>query len=633
MSAVVGVLNESLSESIKGFYKLRKAYVTLDGILEAENKFMRGRGKSLDITRKNSFNSLRSIHSTRSLRASPRNTAEPTARKEASHAALIGHASDGPTPDRNGKLQDSSDGSDSGEENEKFFDADETHGGAFTTTTYTGKVELYDTAEKLDRMSIGTANTNSHTPTPERFTPSVRKGEHMLNEDPESEIFSNPIDVFIHCGSNLCFGLLLIIISMIPPAFSKLLFIIGFRGDRERGVRMLWQASKFHNINGAMAGLIVLGYYNTLLGFADIVPDPSFSEDPDNVDGYPKKRCEVLLSDMRSRYPKSHLWLLEEARMEASNRRLDKALELLSSDTKSPLKQVEALDMFEKGLNAMYSHKYSLCADSFVKCVSLNNWSHALYYYVAGAAHVQLYRVSKSSLSTTASSTAAYHAQKATDLLQLVPLHAGKKKFMARQLPFDAFVTRKLAKWEARAKEWSVPLIDAIGVSPIEEMIYFWNGYRRMNNAQLEDSLAALSWSEDTQMNPTWTYESLDEKAILSVLRAATLRHLGRYEEAKRILISEVVAHDRTEFKGHLRDDWTCPTAHYEVGVNLWMQRGEKGMADSGELEKERVRECKEWVEKAAKWESYDLDARIGLKITTAMDTLRKWEEGKSGGG
>lgn len=39
-----------------------------------------------------------------------------------------------------------------------------------------------------------------------------------------------PMDVFIHSGSNLCFGLLLVILSLIPPSLGRLLSIIGFRG-------------------------------------------------------------------------------------------------------------------------------------------------------------------------------------------------------------------------------------------------------------------------------------------------------------------------------------------------------------------------------------------------------------------
>ena len=618
MIAVVGVLNESLTDGIKGFYKLRKAYITLDGLIEAEKRYMQGKSAgSINGSRRNSIDSLRSTGSARSMKRMPGGFEdEPSTSTPPQRQTVHG-------PNANQKdLEEANPPLDSGrvvddDAIDEFYDAHEGREGNCLPQTGTENVDVNGATEKMADMSAANPSVSNSRTLPSQ--PVRQTTQHMLNHDPGSEVFANPIDIFIHSGSNLCFGFLLLLISMIPPAFSKLLFIIGFHGDRDRGLGMLWQATKFHNIKGAMAGLILLGYYNGIVGFCDILPDPRHGFEKDVLGGYPKERCEALLSDMRTRYPKSRLWLLEEARTQAANRRLESAIDLLSDGIKSPLKQVEALEMFEKSLNAMYLHRYALCADSFINCVSLNNWSHALYYYIAGAAHVELYRRSKSSDPATAQA----HAQKATELLRQVPKHAGKKKFMARQLPFDVFVVRKVNKWEARAKEWSVPFIDAVGVSPVEEMIYFWNGYKRMMPAQLEDSLASLCWSEDTSRNRLWEREGLDERAVLAVLRAATLRNLGRFEEAKTILKRDVIAHDRTLFKGHLRDDWTAPTAHYELSVNIWME---------GNGDKETVRECAEWVEKVARWERYSMDARIGLKVTTAQDTLKKWRERRGGG-
>ncbi|KAL1966501.1 hypothetical protein VTN77DRAFT_4423 [Rasamsonia byssochlamydoides] len=579
MGAVVGVLNESLTESIKGFYKMRKAFITLDGILKMEERY---------------------------LQTGPSG-------KSPSHTSPM-------TPVEAGTPSEKSNPS--------------SPAGSIKSQSR----ETHELPQAFSQLKI----TEDNLAPPSSSDTSTLILTEALGSGPESEVFSSSIDAFIHSGANLCFGMLLLIISMIPPTFSRLLAIIGFRGDKERGLRMLWQASKFHSLIGAIASLGLLGYYNGFVRYCDIIPDAT-TEDEADVEGYPMERLAALLTKMRSRYPRSQLWLLEESRMMGANRNLQAALELLMSGSKSPLKQVEALRTFEKSMNAMYLHKYELCAQSFLECVELNSWSPSLYYYIAGSCHLVLYR-HKSESDPTA---AAEHAKKATEFFLKAPTLAGKKRLMSRQLPFDIFVSRKIAKWEARSKQWKVDLVDAVGVDPIEEMIFFWNGHSRMGREELEDSLQNLAWSESSA-NKTWDKESEDEKAILSVLRAAVLRALRRHREAKEILQTQVLNLDRSLFKGHLKDDWICPVAHFEMAANLWMERptylATHGPADSTlkptisrsstatpsereveRVEREKVRKCEEHLDKVAKWESFELDTRIGLKVTAAREAVRKW--------
>lgn len=163
-----------------------------------------------------------------------------------------------------------------------------------------------------------------------------------------------------------------------------------------------------------------------------------------------------------------------------------------------------------------------------------------------------------------------------------------------------------------------------------------------MTREQLEASLVNLAWSE-SDANKTWAREGLEEKAILQLLRAAVLRSLRKHNEARDLLQTHILNHDRNQFKGHLKDDWICPVAHFEMAANLWMERPAymavhghpdsdpekteaKSSATDGKVERQKALACKEYLEKAARWESYELDARIGLKVTAAMEAVRKWE-------
>lgn len=515
MSAVVGVLNESLAEAIKGFYKLRKAYITLDAIMKVEQSYVR-RKAGLIASSKTSIISQNPKHMPGGFDSNEFADAEKNMQREEEDNDLV------------------------------FIDADESHSGMQTPANYLGHVDTKEVVEeKLKHLSISAGETGPGVAGAGEAVPETKKPK-ILEQGPDSEIFTDPIDIYIHSGTNLCYGLLLLILSMVPPAFGRLLSIVGFKGDRERGLSLLWQSTKISNINGAVAGLVLLGYYNGLLGFCDILSDTN--ADPSDLTGYPKARCAELLTEMRTRYPESRLWRLEAARMASGNRQLKTAIELLNANTDSKMKQITALNMFERALDSMYLHDYRTCAKSFESCVELNNWSHALYFYVAGAAYVELYRDLKDSDATESKR----YKDKAAEYIKKAPSLAGKKKFMAKQLPFDSFVIRKVQKWEERAKEWGVDLVDAIGVSPVEEMIYLWNGPKRMGPEDLETSLAKLEWSRST--HPEKHEADLDEIAIRAVLQSSIFRNQDRFEDARDVLKKEILSHDRF-VKPHSEDD------------------------------------------------------------------------------
>ncbi|KAI9825492.1 MAG: Mitochondrial outer membrane protein iml2 [Phylliscum demangeonii] len=591
LGAVVAVLTESVTASLGGFYKLRKAYLTLNGIIESESKL------ALAVVGGNVVRShLDTPPGSAAGRSEGSLVVSGDEEKQSYHPAAAMH---------------------------QFISAQEKSD--LSTLPHPGSIHS-GVASTPDQMMHSSVTSNFTAPS--RPTSRRRSGN----------LLTNPIDLFIYSGSNLCFGLLLLMISMIPPAFGRLLSIVGFRGDRERGLELLWKASRFSDANGGMAALALLGYYTGVFSFCDIILDDS----TDLTKGYPKRRCEELLADMRKRYPKSRFWLLEGAKMKAANRQLEEAVDMLAGDVKGQLRQIEALATFEQSLMMMYVHRYEQASDGFLKCTKLNNWSHGLYYYIAGCARIEMYRKMKEANPELA----AKHAEAGESLLRKVLEHTGKKRIMNRQGPWDTFVSRKIQKWEHRAQERKIDFVDAIGVSPIEEMIYLWNGYKRMGPAHLDDSLQVLqAWAMTQDSGHAHTHahasskapseahrakDDLDERAIHALLHATALRNLDQHDAAREILQREILRHDRSAFKGHLKDDWACPCAHYEMAVICWKERRGGGPAtaattattpESGEANK--IRECAEWLDQVAKWESYDLDARCGLKVATAQLTVR----------
>lgn len=497
MSAVVAVLHESLTEGIRGFYKLRKAFTTLDGLMQAEDAYLKSRNLQVNASKV-------------SISSSSEKKSDRLAEEDADDTDL------------------------------EFVDANESRQqGTNTPLTYEGHLSKGSEAAAEEKLAGLSLNGDAKSAQPSGFSSA-----------PDSDVFTHPVDIFIHSGTNMCFGILLLIISMVPPAFSRLLSIVGFRGDRERGVHMLWRSTEFNNINGGVAGLMLFAYYNGLLGFSDILPNDEDIVERGAIVGYPKERCAALLAKMRTLFPDSGLWRLEEARTLGNHKDLRGAIHVLRTNAASKMRQVTALNSFELSLASMYVQDYPQMRDSFLRCLELNDWSHALYYYLAGCAELENYRNAFHATTATTEegkgkggerdeSAVRTHKKRAEELFRKAPSVVGKKKLLARPMPFELFVARKLSKWEERAKALGVDLADAAGVSPAQEMTYLWNGTKKMTGADLEGSRAALSWDRltaPTEKARLAIRAEKDEEAVRDVCMAAVLRNLGRYDEARAIL-------------------------------------------------------------------------------------------------
>ena len=114
-------------------------------------------------------------------------------------------------------------------------------------------------------------------------------------------------------------------------------------------------------------------------------------------------------------------------------------------------------------------------------------------------------------------------------------------------------------------------------------------------------------------------------------------------------------------FKAANRDDYPPAAAHYEMAVLAWTDvqnpelhldgdaaasgppeksspgaataagkengAAEGGNSDRNKREEEwrrtKLDECQVWLETVSKWEGYILDARLGMRINTGLDTIR----------
>ncbi|QPG76213.1 hypothetical protein FOA43_003599 [Brettanomyces nanus] len=521
------------------------------------------------------------------------------------------------------------------------------------------------------------------------------------------------VDEYIHSGVNLCFGILQVVLSLLPPGLGRVLSIVGFKGSRENGLKMVWKASQERNIHGGIGLLALLVFYDGPFQFTDVDFDvPSISEmkiieekrdntvpslqsknitsnemdcDTDSSDIgsfetavslqstvssinkiaqekmdlerkatrgdgeptilHPGPKLVKTLLHARALFPNSNLWLLQESRMLAGRGRLEEAVKLMDSANKSQMKQVDALMYFDRCMLLVFLHRFERAAEEFISLMKVNSYSHALYMYFAGACYLEAYRMCETGLFLPEDKDGDTHDRVdpkkkeeykmlAEKCLLEAPKLIGKKKFMARILPFEKFVNRKFKEIIQRKKETQLPLIDCVGTSPIHELAYFWNGYNRMPENCLRLSIKLLGYNASRIIDPELdlvnpktgkTYSSFAETReqgmIRNTLQSISLRRLGKLEKGMKVLDEGVLCYITESGRADPHDKlfklsenpWLYPTALYEKALFCWKINGVAGLQDS-----------MDWLKKSQSYggDDYELSTRVSMKTKAAIDRL-----------
>jgi Protein of unknown function (DUF3808) len=277
MSAVVSFLSESVVESLKGAYKLRKAYQLLHKMFDM----------IVDVDGKAPVDSNR--------------TATPTTYP----VDGVTHASPERTPEDSDE-DDFVDATDNPEDFDNPMSLPESLE-ILTLSEETIDTQVTDLFSGRPSSSSGTPTTATSRTINRQASITTISTFYEIPTPPESG--TTFTDQIIYSGTLMALGSIMLLISILPPSLSRLLSIIGFRGSRSQALSMLWKVSAQNGPFGALGTFVLGAYYGNIVQNSDIVPDEYSSRDGNGVT---LKKLHTIIIDVRRRYPLSVLWAVEE---------------------------------------------------------------------------------------------------------------------------------------------------------------------------------------------------------------------------------------------------------------------------------------------------------------------------------
>ncbi|KAG1865241.1 outer membrane protein Iml2/Tetratricopeptide repeat protein 39 [Suillus tomentosus] len=366
---------------------------------------------------------------------------------------------------------------------------------------------------------------------------------------------SGPVEELVLSGTAFGYGLFNLVLSLLPAKIRNVVGFFGFNHDRMLALQALAVSAARNDIHSVFAGLVLMTYHGVVLLLSGYQAD----------EAHIIKQYKAIVSRVDGRYPDGSLWILNKAKIQRMTYDTEGAIETLRDGLKPERKksfpQADTLLTFELAWTLLSHRRYEETAKQFLDITKLNSWSHATYYFIAAGCYFSLKDYNR--------------AQK---LLDKISDQLDKRKLSGRDMPTETFIKKKLAFYktkQARLGGDENRFVEAIRISPAEEIAIFWN-----THARIESSIAIAHIQEWSSLTPAITnieskylatsvaktenddLDTVDELAIRSLLLGIVHRTLAEYTAARAFLLDALKRAPDVEISS-----WVGGVSAFELAV------------------------------------------------------------------
>ena len=273
MSAVVSFMNESVVESLRGAYKLRKSYQLLhklfDMIVAADRV----------VSQESSTQQTKVVMPEDSDNSDDDEFVDAT--DDITEISLLPES-----------IQESMEAT--------YISNGQTHTESISVRRASFTI--------IENRSATSSPSPSQSPVLDRRT-SIATVSTFLERSSTQRSDQTLVDVSVYTGTLLAYGTIMLVISLLPPSLSRLLSIIGFRGSRSQALSILWKATSEDSPFGGLATFVLGSYYGNIVQNSDIVGEEFLAgKNPGTL----LEKLHGSIVNVRKRYPGSALWVVEE---------------------------------------------------------------------------------------------------------------------------------------------------------------------------------------------------------------------------------------------------------------------------------------------------------------------------------